>query len=124
MSTVQERSEWVAKPPETEEEAKRRHSDVQALLNAGDQRLVDGMTYKWENEKHCAAVFAAWLSEQSKSSIADRLEIVESFALCEERWFRFFKGSGAACEQADFADRTHWVISQLANQWRERHAKT
>ena len=124
MSTVQEHSEWVAKPPETEEEAKRRHSDVQALLNAGDQRLVDGMTYKWENEKHCAAVFAAWLSEQSKSSIADRLEIVESFALCEVRWYRFSKGSCAACEQADFADRTHWVISQLANQWREIHAKT
>ena len=124
MSTVQERREWVAKLPETEEEARRRLSDLHTFLNEGDRRFIDGIMYKWENGKHCATVFSDWLSQQNESAIHDRLEIVELFALCDVRWLRFTKGSCAATEQANFADWTHSTISDLASEWRQRRLKT
>ena len=122
MSTVQERREWESKPAETQAEALRRYQEVSSLITKSDERLLDGIMYKWEDENHCSSLFATWLAEQKESSITERLEIVESVPRCEERWYRFTE-TRASCEQADFAAWTHWKIARLAKQWRETQAK-
>ena len=49
MSTVQERREWESKPAETQAEALRRYQEVSSLITKSDERLLDGIMYKWED---------------------------------------------------------------------------